>query len=244
MRVVMNGDGRIVRVERPEDLPRTLREMGLDPYRRVLVSVGGASGMSQEQLQTLSDFLTTHLVPALDRWDTAVVDGGTDAGLMGAMGRARRAAAARFPLIGVAAEGTLVLPGDAEPSGDVAALEPNHTHTLVVPGLSWGDESPWLSDVASALSGVEGSVTLLVNGGEISYDDADRSLRAGRPLLVLDGTGRTADLIGAAARGQGGDPRARAIAASPLTRVLPLARPEAVIVAVGDALGITEGETP
>ena len=60
----------------------------------------------------------------------------------------------------------------------------------------------------------------------------------------MEGTGRTADVIAAAARGVGGDARAREIAASPLTRVVTLARPGVVLNAVAAALGVTRAGPP
>ena len=91
---------------------------------------------------------------------------------------------------------------------------------ILVPGDSWGDEFPWLADVADAVAGASRSVTLVVNGGEITYDDIARSVERHRPVVVLAGTGRTADAIGAANDGDRGDPRSRQIAIWPLTRVV------------------------
>jgi len=204
--------------------------------RPVLVSIGGASGVDSETLSTIQSLLTEGLVPLLDGWRVLVVDGGTDSGVMRAMGRARAARGARFPLIGVAAEGTLRAPNDLQPGRDLALLEPNHTHLVLVPGESWGDESEWLCDVSSAISGDSPSVTLLMNGGEISYKDAARSLAVGRPLIVLGGSGRAADAIAEAVWVNSDNPRARAIANSPLTRVVPLTNHKAVLDAVAEAL--------
>jgi hypothetical protein len=39
------------------------------------------------------------------------------------------------------------------------------------------------------------SVTVLINGGKVSQNDVDEGLQAGRPLIVLAGTGRLADEI-------------------------------------------------
>ena len=72
------------------------------------------------------------------------------------------------------------------------------------------------------------SVTLLVNGGEIAYQDIELSLEAGRPAIVISGTGRTADDI---AGTPPATPRARALARSPLVQVIP-----ATASAVLDAL--------
>jgi len=57
-------------------------------------------------------------------------------------------------------------------------------------------------------------------GGEITYDDVVRSLERHRPVVVLAGTGRTADAIAAATSRNSEDLRARQIAGSPLTRVV------------------------
>jgi hypothetical protein len=130
--------------------------------------------------------------------------------------------------IGVIAAGTLAEVGGNDPSSDPVEIEQHHSHVLVVPGADWGDESPWLSRVASVLSDGQPSVTLLVNGGEIAYQDIELSLEAGRPAIVISGTGRTADDIAATPPAT---PRARALARSPLVQVIPGTAP-----AVLDAL--------
>jgi hypothetical protein len=176
-----------------------------------------------------------HVIPALDDWGAAVVDGGTDSGVMKVMGRAREAARARFPLVGVAAEGTVILPGRPA-AAHSAPLEPHHTQVLLVPGDAWGDESPWLSRVATAIADGQPSLTLVVNGGQITYDDIDHSLQCGRPVIILAGTGRTADAIAAAARGRAEDPRAQQVAASPSTHIVPLSDPSALCTIIESIL--------
>ena len=74
-------------------------------------------------------------------------------------------------------------------------------------------------DIAGVVAGRRSSVTVLINGGEIAYTDVAASLRSGRPVVVLAGSGRTADAIASARAGNGGDNRAVEIAASPLTTV-------------------------
>ena len=68
-------------------------------------------------------------------------------------------------------------------------------------------------------SELEDLVNLVVNGGEITYDDIDHSIAAHRPAVVLAGTGRTADAVAGAAAGRGTDARAQRLAASPLVGV-------------------------
>jgi hypothetical protein len=116
----------------------------------------------------------------------------------------------------------------------------HHTHLLLVPGTEWGDEAPWIVDVADAVAGDRPSVTLLINGGEIAYDDADRSLDRGRPVVVLAGTGRTADAIADAAAGRSGDARGRRIARSGLTRIVPIDDLAALQTALVNALRVAD----
>lgn len=224
----------IARVTEPGDLPTALKALDLAVPRPVLVLIGGAGGMSAEQMTAFAAAVG-QIIPALGDWGAAVVDGGTDSGVMRVIGQAHDAAGASFPLVGVAAEGTVILPG-VRPAPHAAPLEPHHTQVILVPGDAWGDESPWLSRAAAAIASSRPSLTLVVNGGEITYDDIEHSLRAGRPVIVLAGTGRTADTIAAAAHGQAGDPRAARVAASPGTRIVSRGDPQALYAALESVL--------
>jgi hypothetical protein len=102
------------------------------------------------------------------------------------LGRARADLRAAFPLVGVAAEKKIVLPGDGTEQGDRAPLEPNHSH-LCWCQVTRGDESPWLARMATELAGGLPSVTVLINGGAIALQDVAHSLAAGRPVLVIAG---------------------------------------------------------
>jgi hypothetical protein len=222
------------RVSQAADIPAVLRTLGVDVRRSVLVSVGGAGGMTPDDLAVMTEALE-RVIRALDGWGAAIVDGGTDSGVMKVMGQLREAVGARFPLVGVAAEGTVILPGtSARP--DAAALEPHHTQVILVPGQTWGDESPWLSQVATVIAAGQPSLTLVVNGGQITYDDIDHSLQAGRPVIILAGTGRAADTIAAAARGDIGDPKAAQAAASAGTRIVSLDDQQALYSAIQSIL--------
>ena len=107
---------------------------------------------------------------------------------------------------------------------------------ILVPGQTWGDESPWLSLVATAIADGQPSVTLVVNGGQITYDDIEHSLQADRPVIILAGTGRAADTIAAAARGDTEDPKAARAAAAPGTQIVSLDDPQALYAAIESIL--------
>ena len=199
------------RVDRPEDVTRAVHAFGLTGAHPVVVVAGGAGGMEDADMDQMRPLLAEGLIPAISASDAAVVDGGTDIGVMRLMGQARDG----FTLIGVAVERTVVLPGQAPRSADAAPLESHHTHFLLVPGTGWGDEVPWLARTATVLAGDAPSVTVLINGGQTSLDDAEHSLRGGRPVVVLAGTGRAADQIAAARRGDRSDAGATSISNSP-----------------------------
>jgi hypothetical protein len=221
------------RVRREADLPGALIALGLVGPRPVVVVVGGAGGMSDEDTGRVLRLFTDALVPAVVAAGATVVDGGTDSGVMRLLGLARNGAAHHFPLVGVAAEHTVSLPGTSGPG----TLDPHHSHVLLVPGSRWGDESPWLAGTAAALAGTAPSVTVLVNGGAIALDDASQSLADDRPVLVLDGTGRAADQVAAAARGDLSDARAVDLAGSPRLHVAAAADPAQVRSGLGALLG-------
>lgn len=226
-----------MRVAEPGRLGDSLVEAGLPLPSPVVVVVGGAGGVAPDDLERLTPVFVEGLVPAVERAHAAVVDGGTDAGVMRIIGRARSTSAQGFPLVGVVAEGTVRLPGSPNSRNDAAELEPHHTDFVVVPGIDWGDESPWISATASALARDRPSVTVLVNGGEIAYADVSHSLDAGRSVIVVVGSGRTADEIARATCGETSDPRASAFVRSGMVGTVPLGEPARLYDALVSVLG-------
>jgi hypothetical protein len=235
------GTAQAARIRAEADLPYALQALGLTGPRRVIVVVGGAGGMADDALTPLLAVLADALLPVIVAGDAVVLDGGTDSGVMRMLGRLREASPTAFPLVGVAAEGTVAVPGrPGRP--DAAALDPHHSHFLLVPGDRWGDDAPWLARAATVVAGTSRSVTLLINGGEITFDDAAASLAENRPVVVLAGTGRTADRIAAASHGDHGDgvdARAAAIADSPRVSIVPVSDPGAVRAALENLLGLS-----
>ena len=213
----------VAEVTGPGDVEAAVASFDLGGPRPVLVVVGGAGLLDEAAQKRLAPVFAEIIVPAVLRHDAAAVDGGTDSGVMRLLGQAR-AGGPGFPLIGVAARGTVRFPGHEPATGEAADLDPNHSHIVLTPGAEWGAESPYLPLVAIALAAGRPVVTVLTNGGEIALDDAAHSLRLGIPLLVLAGTGRTADQIATAATGPApsGDERLALLARSELVRVVPV----------------------
>jgi hypothetical protein len=229
---------KILQVAKASEVESALHALGASGPRPVLVSVGGAGGMTPEQLALIGDLVKDHVLPVVERCGAAVVDGGTDSGVMRVFGEARAARGGGFPLIGVAAVGTVALLGNPV-SGATAALDRRHSGVVLVPGDSWGAESPWLAEVATRLADGKPSVTLVIDGGSITYDDVINSLAARRPVLVVAGSGRTADAIARIAAGSDDAPngRARRIAGSPLVQVTQLGDATGIATALDELLG-------
>jgi hypothetical protein len=213
---------RVVQLETHDELPSRLLELGLRRPRPVVVLVGGADGLGDARLARLRPLFEEGLAPLADSLGACVIDGGTDAGVMAMVGHARAKLGASFPLVGVAASGTVEPADSTGGRTGTSSLEPNHTHLVLVPGTRWGEESPWLAEVATWLAGDDPSVTVVVNGGEVTLDDAARSVDAGRPVLVVAGSGRAADELAAALRAPAQDRRAARLAASGLVQAVEL----------------------
>lgn len=210
---------RAIRVHSPHDLSTAMGELDFYSPRPILVILGGAGKMSEADLSRLRLLFTQVLAPLVEELGASVVDGGTDFGVMQMIGEARAEISGTFSLIGVTPVGKVVIPNQTPPE-EVAALEPHHTHFVLIPGSDWGEESPWLADVATVLAKGSPSVAVLVNGGEISKKDVSESLRANRPVLAVAGSGRFADALVAALLGENTDKRAKDLVDSGLVQAI------------------------
>jgi hypothetical protein len=175
--------------------------------------------MSVDSVRQIQTFFEQFLVPFIDSHHLVAIDGGTNAGIMEAIGVSRTRLGASFPLVGVLVEALI------RETPDI--LQKDHTHFVLTPGSKWGDEVPWLGALASILAGNAPALTLLVNGGEIAWQDAALSVEARRPVLVADGSGRTADTISQGFTSGSLDPRTVKLIRSGLVSVAnPFTQPE------------------
>ena len=170
------------------EIPGALRQLNIPNPSPVIVLVGGAGGISW-----LDKFAMRKAIGIIARLAeetrAVVVDGGTQAGIMTEIGKQRKQNQFSFPLIGVVFDSLLM---KEKPR---SILDPNHTHFFLIPGDDWGAESAWISKIATAIAGEKKSITILVNGGNISRTDVEYSLLENRPTFVMRGTGRMADEI-------------------------------------------------
>ena len=155
---------------------------------------GGASKMREDhQRQLLAMFGALSLVTKAGH-RIAVGDGGTKAGIMEAAGLARRASGFAFPLIGVA-------PAAEIPPRGTTPVDPNHSHIVAVDnpaapaGDAWGSETGTMYWLFATLAEGRPSVTIVANGGGITLAEVEANVRAGRRMILIEGSGRAADAL-------------------------------------------------
>ncbi len=219
------GSAPAVRVAEANELQAALGALGLYPPRPTLVVVGGAAGLEEAHVDGLRSVFAVGIAPVMQKYGAVGVDGGTRFGVMRLFGEARAARQATFPLVGVVAAGAVGLRREQFFAHVETVLDPNHTDFVVVPGEEWGAEAPWIASTATVLTGTAGSVTVLINGGQIGYSDVQQSVEVGRPVVVISGSGGTADVFAAAVAGASADEGVPALVKSGLIRSVPVDEP-------------------
>jgi hypothetical protein len=114
------------------DPSAVLEALQLPEFTGVITTLVGAGSMPPEIIDATRRLFTLGLAPVAEEHHLLVVDGGTRAGGMLAMGDARQAIAGTFPLVGVCPLDAVVIPDD---------LDPFHSHFVFVDGAAFGDES-------------------------------------------------------------------------------------------------------
>ena len=180
------------------DLVQAISELRLDDGYPVIVLIG--DGIDKQQAAATRRAIKT-IAGIAANLNAVIICGGIDMGVMAEIGHIRWKSGYTFPLIGIAPE-QLVTWTDGPHTTKFLLwgekrwqLEPHYSSFILVPGNQFGDESPWIFDAATIVSKGHRSVTILINGGEVSRKDIDFSLRKGRPVIALSRTGRLADEI-------------------------------------------------
>ena len=155
---------------------------------------GGASSMREDhQRQLLAMFEGLGMLAKGGR-RIAVCDGGTQAGIMEAAGKARRNSGYAFPLIGVT-------PANEIPPRGKTPIDPNHSHIVAVDNPSapaqdtWGSETETMYWLFAKLAEGRPSATVVANGGGITLTEVEANVRAGRRMILIEGSGRAADAL-------------------------------------------------
>ncbi len=176
-----------------------LAALDVPPPRATLVLNGSAGILAPGDADHLAAvFGADGLAGAVAGERLTAVTGGTDAGIFSILGRSLVAHSA--PVIGVAPRSLVSWPGGPPAAGRVA-LEPHHSHFVLVEGDAWGDETATLLSLSRALSRSAPSVAVICGGGPVTRNEVLGHVRDRRPLVVLGGSGRLADELAAGTAG-------------------------------------------
>ncbi len=166
-------------------------------FRGLIMLAGGAGFMEDNLYPNLAQLFSEGIARFAADHDMLVVDGGTQAGVMELMGTAIAEQGHRSPLLGVSPAGLVSYPGqpDTPEQEEHIALDPNHSHFVLVETEEWGGETATMYQLASIFSRECPSVAVIVNGGAIIINEALYNVRQHRPMIVFEGSGRAADEI-------------------------------------------------
>lgn len=197
MRVPLDGD--------PQEIIDTF---GLLSPRPVIFITGGASAMTEDDIARTNELIEHGIATFAAERNITVIDGGTEAGVMKMMGVARRTHEYKFPLVGIAPYHKVSFPGHVTPETE-AELEAGHSHFVLVESHEWGGESQTIVNLTKAIAARQKPmIGVLINGGRIAERDVYLATAHGDnriPVLVIDGSGRTADTISSAFKTQSAD---------------------------------------
>lgn len=167
----------------------------------IVVLSGGASKMTEAKQKALLAMFAALGTLAKER-HIAVGDGGTKAGIMEAAGLARLESGGAFPLIGVTPA------REIPPGGGTTPMDPNHSHIVAVddPSLpkgepTWGSETATMYWLFNRFAEGRNSVAIVANGGGIVLHEVAANVEAGRPMILIEGSGRATDALVTLVRG-------------------------------------------
>jgi hypothetical protein len=178
----------------PQDI---VQLFGLVTPRPTIFITGGASQMTEDDITMTQEVVEGGIAAFAERYNITVIDGGTEAGVMHMIGEARQRNQYKFPLIGVAPVSKVSYPGYQNPNQE-AVLDEGHSHFVLVEGSEWGDESQTIVELTRTIAAGQPMIGVLINGGKIAEKDVYIATTQGEnpiPILVLDGSGRTATNI-------------------------------------------------
>jgi len=187
---------RIVVAAAPGSVDHLLADLDLPEPATTLVVNGGTSDDPDFPVEAVTVALRAVLAELSRRPGPVIISGGTDAGLFRQLGAVVAEVGFNGPVVGVVPAGKINSP-------DGTTLERRHTHALLVAGDRWGDETMTMLELCRLLDRRGPAVALVAGGGSRTRVEIDGHRADHRPVLVLAGTGRLADELGAGPRPAG-----------------------------------------
>jgi len=192
MLVVAEGPGRTA-----ADLVRAL---GLSAGSPVILVIGGAGGLDDAMIPPLVRLFERGLLRAASAAEATILDGGTDSGVIRAVGQAKAATGLSAHLVGVAPALKVTYPSDDRPTKGTTDLEPNHDGVILARAADYGGETPLLFEVLDVLMASQPAVAVVANGGDVTLAELILAAKRRIPIVAISGSGGKADeLLSAAA---------------------------------------------
>lgn len=177
-------------------IKQVIDELELRQPDGLLLLVGDAGNMDQrfyDQMQSVFNVIANFV----NENRLMVVDGGIDAGLVAVMGKALATNGRTAVHLGVT---PAKAPMISEDKLAEEALEPHHSHFLLLDGFQWQQTVPPKFQIVNYFSLRAPVITLLINGEDISLQEIQACVRLGYKVIVFSGTGKLADEIATAIR--------------------------------------------
>ena len=174
-----------------------VQALGIPQPKAVIMIAGGASKMGEHVRPDLSQLFTDGIAQVAASNEALIVDGGTQTGVMALIGLGVSKQPQRPILLGISPAENVTYPGKSmHRSGSAEVpLDPNHSHFVLVESNEWGGETATMYELAKAFSQGCPSVAILINGGAITKNEVLYNVRQGRPIIIIEGSGRLADEV-------------------------------------------------
>lgn len=191
-----------------------LKKLGLVQGCKVILLTGSAAPFDEGYKVRITALFDQGIAAAADE-NTVIIDGATQEGVSELIGQSISNLEQKPILLGVAPRGKVYLPGSQEDRTGKHPLDPNHTHFVLVDADQWQGATEMMFDLAEALGSSQPPtpppqyseleppkpkprlIMLLVGGSpdNVSIDEALACVRRGWTLMVVEGSGRLADII-------------------------------------------------
>ena len=174
-----------------------VQALGIRQPKAVIMIAGGASKMGEHVRPDLAQLFTDGIAQVAASNKALIIDGGTQAGVMALIGQGVSKQSLRPVLLGISPSEKVTYPGKLthRAGSEEVPLEPNHSHFVLVESNEWGGETETMYELAKFFSQGCPSLAILINGGAIAKNEVLYNVRQGRPIIIIEGSGRLADEV-------------------------------------------------
>jgi len=164
------------------------------PAPRALLILNGATAKLDPKVSRHLDELFTALARLVIDERITVLTGATNAGIFALFGRAlEKGGRLSAPCLGVTAGGCV---------GELAELEPHHSHFLLAETDEWSAATPIMYELAQALAVECQSLAVFAGGGLVTRTEMLKNVEQNREMILLAGSQGSTDAVVAARSGE------------------------------------------